>query len=53
MKKYFTCNNNGDIGVHEADYLLAQTDLEINRKKYPDEEWEMFEEDGGNEHDIT
>lgn len=52
MKKYFTCNNNGDVGAHDVDYETARIDLEYNQKNYPNEEWEMFEEEGANENDI-
>lgn len=45
MKKYFTFNNKGDIGVHDASYERALQDLEYNRENYPDEDWEMAEQD--------
>lgn len=44
-KKYFTFNNRGVIGVHDASYERALQDLEYNQEKYPDEEWEMAEQD--------
>ena len=45
MKKYFAFNNKGDIGAHDVSYETALQDLEYNREKYPDEEWEMAEQD--------
>lgn len=43
--KWFTFNNKGDVGVHDASEESAKQDLEYNRSQYPDEEWEMAEED--------
>ena len=40
---WFTTNNKGDIGCHDADKLTAEQDLAIMSKKYPDEGWEMFD----------
>ena len=44
-KKWFTFNNNGEVGVQGVSEERAAQDLEYNRELYPDEEWEMAEED--------
>lgn len=43
-KKYFTLNDNGDLGCHDCDFNTAQNNLEINQKEHPEENWEMFEQ---------
>lgn len=43
-KKYFTCNNKGDVGCHDCSYEKARENLEYNKTNYPNEEWEMFEQ---------
>ena len=44
-KKYFTFNNKGDTGVTDATYERAMQDLEYNRDHYPDEDWQLAEQD--------
>jgi hypothetical protein len=44
-KTYFTINNEGTIGVHDVSKERAEQDLEYNQKNYPDEDWQMFEDD--------
>lgn len=43
--KWFTFNNKGDVGVTDASKARAEQDLEYNRSKYPDEDWQMALED--------
>lgn len=43
-KRYFTCNDNGDLGCHDCDYYTAKNNLTINQKENPAENWEMFEQ---------
>ena len=45
MKKYFTFNNQGDIGAHDVSYETALENLQYYQEKYPEEEWEMAEQD--------
>lgn len=46
MTTYSTVNNKGDIGVLSVSYERALQDLEYNKEKYPDEEWELIVDDG-------
>ena len=43
-KLYFTINEEGTVGVTGVSKVRAEQDLEYNRKHYPEEGWEMFEE---------
>ena len=45
LNNYFTYNNKGDVGVYGVSENRAKQDLEYNREKYPEEEWEMDQED--------
>ena len=38
---YFTFNDFGEIGCHDATYEQAAANLAINQELYPAEHWEM------------
>lgn len=45
QKVWFSYDNKGNIGVHDAAYEEAEADAEANAEKYPDDDWTFGAQD--------